>query len=113
MIERKYVSQEVHGIAKDDLKAMVDTAPLNLFYPIVYVCDRSKLGPERLEKAGSARQGSLEFLIVDLEEDEFFLLFADFKHDPALRKMVLDGQAGRDYPEADKFIEVFEREKYK
>ena len=113
VIERKYVSQEVHGIAKDDLKAMVDTAPLNLFYPLVYVCDRSKLGPERLEKAGSARQGSLEFLIVDLEEDEFFLLFADFKHDPALRKMVLDGQAGRDYPEVGKFIGVFEREKYK
>ena len=77
------------------------------------MCDRSKLEPERLEKAGSARQGSLEFLIVDLEEDEFFLLFADFKRDPELRLMVLDGQAGKDYPEVNKFIEVFEREKYK
>jgi len=113
VIERKYASQQVHGIAKDELKAMVDTAPLNLFYPIVYACDCSKLGPERLQKAGSARQGSLEFLIVDLKEDEFSLLFADFKHDPALRKTVLEGQAGKDYPEAGKFIEVFEREKYK
>ena len=52
VIERKYVSQQVHGIAKDDLKAMLDTAPLNLFYPLVYVCDRLKLGPDRLEKAG-------------------------------------------------------------
>lgn len=31
VIKRKYVSEEVHGIAKDDLEAMVDTAPLNLF----------------------------------------------------------------------------------
>ena len=77
------------------------------------MCDRSKLEPEQLEKAGSARQGSLEFLIVDMEEDEFLLLFADFKHDPGLRKMVLDGQAGKDYPEAGKFIEGFERERYK
>jgi hypothetical protein len=113
VIERKYVSQGGSWHRQGRFEGHGRYGALKPLLPLVYACDRSKLGPERLQKAGSARQGSLEFLIVDLEEDEFFLLFADFKHDPALRKMVLDGQAGKDYPEAGKFIEVFERERYK
>jgi hypothetical protein len=52
-------------------------------YPLVYRVDISRITPPRLDaSSGSGATGSNEFLIRDLRESEFDVLFLDFDDDP-------------------------------
>lgn len=82
-----------------ELKRRVDTAHLSLFYPLVYRVDLRDVDPDRKVKAGSAKFGSQEYRIDDLEENEFELLFAHFRKDQVLSGIILDGHGPGGYVE--------------
>jgi len=51
-------------------------------YPVVYRVDVNRLDASRLDSSsGSASKGSREYLVRDLDESEFDLLFADYASD--------------------------------
>lgn len=101
----KYVTQVRHGLAKGvlarrtagimdpvlsrRLRHICAKAAVDLFHPVVYRVDMSRVQPSRVVLAGSAETGSREILVPDLHESEFDLLFADFR-DPDLQRLVLD-----------------------
>lgn len=71
------------------LKELIDIADISFFYPLVYLVDLSRVHPSRRQIAGSgAAAGSHEFLITDLNEHEFALMFAHFRDDHELRRLV-------------------------
>lgn len=61
------------------LKLICDTIHIEFFYPIVYRVDVDAIASRRLDdtKGSAADVDSNEFLITDLQEDEFDVLFAD------------------------------------
>ena len=86
------LSVERGRITKDlgrRVKEAVDTADISFFYPIVYVVDMDVIDePRRLVDGSGVTVGSAEYLIEQLAEDEFSLLFDDFKDDPELAELV-------------------------
>lgn len=70
------------GVTEDELKDICDQIEILFFYPIVYRVDiyDSSISP-RLRKSGSGLAGSDEFLVEDLQESEFKVLFLDFTGD--------------------------------
>ena len=63
---------------KDRLKRCCDKVDLAFFLPVVYRVDISAISVGRLEgDVGSGASGSDEYLIRDLAESEFDVLFAD------------------------------------
>jgi len=82
----------------DRITDAIDNADSSLFYPIVYVVDIDNIASHRLEKAGSAiAAASHEVLIRDLNEDEFEILFDDFREDQELANML----------KADRYLDTF------
>jgi len=75
------------------LVAVARRASTTLFYPVVYRIDLDAIAPSRLSKAGSgANTLSDEWLIPDLDESEFSVLFFDPGSDwrarhPAIRTL--------------------------
>jgi hypothetical protein len=59
------------------LKRITDKVSVLLLYPIVYRVELERIERGRLEQANSALEGSLEYLIPDLLDDEFDVLFLD------------------------------------
>jgi hypothetical protein len=60
----------------DQLARICDTIDIKFFFPIVYRVDVDALDPARLRRANSALSAaSVEYLIPDLREDEFDILF--------------------------------------
>jgi hypothetical protein len=77
-----------------ELKETVEQAPISFFYPLVYRLDIETVEPGRRKTSGgSGARGSHECLILDLQEEEFDLLFAHFRDDQELKRMVLDAHA--------------------
>lgn len=77
------------------LKKICDKIEVVFFYPIVLRLDIDQIDGTRLETAGSgASVGSHEFLIRDLHENEFDILFLDVVQDPAVKQLVVDEIAG-------------------
>lgn len=69
-----------------DLRNVCDNIEIVFFYPIIYRLDISQPAlnppPGRLRHAGSASVGSHEYLVSDLKETEFEVIFLDFQDDP-------------------------------
>jgi hypothetical protein len=63
------------------LKKICDNIDIIFLYPFVYRVDITKLNPIRLALAGSGLAGSDEYLVDDLDEREFDLLFNDYEND--------------------------------
>lgn len=61
-----------------------DKIELTFFFPIVYRIDMQKIEMNRKIVANSGTLGSNEFLIIDLQEDEFDILFADISQETSL-----------------------------
>ena len=87
----------------------VDAAHLNLFYPLVYLVDLRNIAPARRLRAGSAKFGSREYRIDDLQEPEFELLFAHFREDKELHDIILDGHGRGGYVEVHTLYELLDR----
>jgi hypothetical protein len=65
---------------------------VTFFYPVVYRVDVEGIPSERRLIAGSGEEGSREFLVPDLGETEFELLFADNREDADFVRFFLDAQ---------------------
>jgi hypothetical protein len=64
------------------LKKVCEEIDIKFFYPIVYRVDITYIEPDRLLVSGSGQDvNSKEYLIRDLQETEFDLLFLDFEHE--------------------------------
>ena len=66
---------------KRRLERVCDTVHIVFFYPIVYRVDITNIPQQRRLTEGSGLVGSDEYLIKDLLENEFEILFLDFKND--------------------------------
>jgi hypothetical protein len=102
--ERRLISRST----ANELKRRVDTAHLSLFYPMVYRVDLRNVAPARKVKAGSAKFGSQEYRIDDLQENEFELLFAHFRKDKVLYDIILDGHGRGSYVEVYTLYELLD-----
>lgn len=76
-ISKQSLLTDKHRISR--LKIICDRINIAFFYPLVYRVDVDAIASKRLDNTqGSAADvDSSEFLIADLQEDEFDLLFAD------------------------------------
>jgi hypothetical protein len=63
------------------LRRIIDKVDILYFMPVVYRIDISPIAVHRLQAAGSGVVGSHEYLIDDISESEFELLFLDFSGD--------------------------------
>jgi hypothetical protein len=76
------------------LRRICMEASMEFFYPVVYRVDLRRIEEHRREVAGSGTGGSREFLIRDLREDEFDLLFADNRRDESFAQLVARDRTG-------------------
>ncbi len=63
------------------LKKICDNVDIIFLYPFVYRIDITRLNPTRLVLAGSGLAGSDEYLVDNLDEREFDILFDDYEND--------------------------------
>ena len=82
---------------------------MSLFYPLVYRVDLRNIAPARRLRAGSAKFGSREYRLDDLQEQEFELLFAHFREDKELHDIILDGHGRGGYVEVYTLYELLDR----
>lgn len=68
---------------------MCASGSVDLFYPVLYRVDISRIAPFRRTVANSGLEGSNEFLVKDLRESEFDLLLADNVRDDYFAALVL------------------------
>ncbi|MEQ8627106.1 hypothetical protein [Ekhidna sp.] len=61
----------------DKLIFMIATAHTDFFFPIVYRLDPDSISDDRKLKENSALKGSREFLVKDLKDNEFDMLFLE------------------------------------
>jgi hypothetical protein len=74
-----------------DLKYICDHVDIVFLYPIIYRVDINVIPARRRTVAGSgATAASSEYLVKDLDEGEFKLLFLDFDTDPEFKRLVTD-----------------------
>jgi len=74
------------------LRSICSNTSVAFFYPVVYRVDMERIPPARQVVAGSGEDGSNEFLVRDLGETEFELLFADNREDADFVRFVLDAR---------------------
>jgi len=72
----------------DRLFSICDEVSVAFFYPVVYRVALERIPPARRIIAGSGLEGSDEFLVRDMSEGEFELLFADNIRDADFRRFV-------------------------
>jgi hypothetical protein len=77
-----------------DLKNICDKVDIVFFYPIVYRVDINQIPTSRRSVSGSGSSGSSEYLVKDLDESEFEILFIDFDSDSDFKTLVVDERAG-------------------
>lgn len=74
------------------LKSICDRTSIKFFCPVVYRVDMAAIEGDRLVQEGSARRGSEEYLIPNLREDEFDVLFFDYVHHEVLGQLFERGE---------------------
>jgi hypothetical protein len=77
------------------LKNVCDKVNIVFFYPVVYRVDMSLIVPSRRKVAGSGvTAGSSEYLVTDLAENEFDILFLDYTADTDFVQLVVNEHDG-------------------
>jgi hypothetical protein len=71
------------------LMRVCELVSVDLFYPVLYRVNIDSIPPSRRVVAKSALEGSREFLVTDLRENEFDLLFTDNARDEYFARIVL------------------------
>lgn len=94
-VEAKEKSGVIMPADATRLKKICDKVEVTFFCPIVLRLDIDQIDGARRKTAGSgASVGSHEYLIPDLRENEFDILFLDVIQDPAVQQLVVDEIAG-------------------
>ena len=70
------------------LSLITEEVDLELFLPIVYRVDLTRIERRRLQILGSGLRGSREYLIADLREDEFDLMLLEDAADTRLEALL-------------------------
>jgi len=92
------------------LKDICENVNIKFFYPIVYRIDINKIPDARLDnKVGSGLRGSNEYLIRDLQEKEFDILFIDFENEPDLNSDIKKLYEEKDSMAENQVLEILER----
>jgi hypothetical protein len=91
------------------LRVILSRASVAFFYPVVYRVDMERIPAARRAIAGSGEEGSNEFLVRDLEEAEFELLFVDNLTDPDFVRFFLDARSHPARSSADAVLTTLER----
>ncbi len=94
-IRKGVIAQEKSGVIAGDvaerLKEICDRIDIVFFYPIVCRVDIDSIDSSRRQISGSGiALGSSEELITDLHENEFDILFLDYKADASFEELVVD-----------------------
>ncbi len=80
-----------------NLQRICERVSLAFFYPVVFRVDETEINDSRKVAKNSALDlGSEEFVVEDLQEDEFEILFLDVKGDADFDDLVIDAADGRD-----------------
>jgi hypothetical protein len=91
------------------LREVLSRASVAFFYPVVYRVDIEVIPSARRIIAGSGEEGSNEFLVRDLREAEFELLFVDNLTDPEFVRFVLDARSQPARSSAGAVLNTLER----
>lgn len=97
------------------LSGICDKVNIVFFYPVILRVDIDKISSARKERAGSGIEGSLEYLIRDLDESEIDeVLFLDFEADEDFKLVIKDEyyssrETGRRLTEPDEVLQILER----
>lgn len=91
------------------LRILCDHLAPRFFYPVLYRCDIGEIPPSRRIVAASGLRGSREYLVPDLREGEFDLLFTDNTGDPDFVRLVLDERSGTGRTSAEAVLAILER----
>lgn len=79
--------QQLDSSNASELKELCDKISLKFFYPIIYKVDHESI-QGKLTKTASAHAGSTEYLVEELLEDEFeVLFFDDWPEFPTLKEL--------------------------
>lgn len=106
------VAQQARGAVDeataDRLRDVCEHVGVEFFYPVVLRVDLYASAPERRERANSGLSGSREFLVRDLAETEFDLLFADNDGDRDFCRLVTQQRSGQRRTEPEQALELLE-----
>lgn len=94
VIAQEY-AKVITPVVASELKTICDKVDICFFYPLVYKVDLDAAKfTGRLHNAGSGvTAGSSEYLVKDLNESEFEIIFLDFDTDSDFNDLVIAGQA--------------------
>ena len=106
--EKEKVVDAALGYALREICNKVDIA---FFYPLVFRVDLDRIAPKRRVVANSGLVGSSEFLVPDLKETEFDILFLDFTGDADFTKVVTAVVRNGGYVDSYEVRDILERRK--
>jgi hypothetical protein len=88
---RRGVQENSTRLQQDDwsnrLQTVCEKIEVVFFYPFVYRVDIDSIPKSRLQRKNSALLASNEFLIEDLRESEFDILFWDYNEDDVINSL--------------------------
>ena len=93
----------------EELRELCNTANIIYFYPIVYRVNIDEVPDHRRQVANSGQRGSSEYLVADLGDDEFEVLFLDFDKDADFRELVKNAITQDSYLDSCQAMEMLER----
>lgn len=93
------------------LRDICDKISTLFFYPIVFRVDLDRISVERRIVANSGLRGSSEYLVRDLQENEFDILFLDFTADADFATIITDVVRGGGYVDSYQVMDILERRK--
>lgn len=86
---QQHLAGTIDAVVAARLCRVCELGSVDLFYPILYRVNIDGIPSSRRVVANSGLQGSHEFLVTDLREHEFDLLFTDNARDDYFRQVVL------------------------
>lgn len=106
--EKEGVISTAFGAALRDICNKISTL---FFYPLVFRVDLDRISSERREVANSGIRGSSEYLVRDLKEDEFEILFLDFANDADFTQIITSVVRDGGYVDSYQVMDILDRRK--
>ncbi|MBV9658439.1 MAG: hypothetical protein JO295_10055 [Verrucomicrobia bacterium] len=108
-VDHQTAADRVDAALAVALKRVCSAVSILFFYPIVFRIDLGKIAVPRRTIAGSGLvTGSAEYLIKDLRENEFEILFLDFTTHPDFKRLVIDVIMHGGYLDSYQALEILE-----
>jgi hypothetical protein len=93
------------------LRDICDKISTLFFYPIVFRVDLDRIAADRRIVANSGLRGSSEYLVQDLQESEFDILFLDFSADADFAALAAGIMGSGGYIDSYQVMDILERRK--